>query len=146
MRTIVTFENVDEDLLELQRIALSKSIDWEEIYPDENNNLIIGLCCMLDKWANERYQDNQKDVFVSALAFQQWVRENKCPDIVTVAGILFTMDGYDVDGREITYGNIKHQKSMRITTLARYKLKHFADAIVEIYDMNSYRNDMHYEE
>jgi len=84
--------------------------------------------------------------FKTVEAFQKYVRENGTPDIVNVQGILFTMDNYDMTGKEISYGNRKKEKSMFVETENRYGLNKFKDAIVYIEDMCSYRNDIHYQE
>ena len=78
-------------------------------------------------------------------AFQWHIQEgNEIPDIVTVDGVLFTMDFYDGGGKFISYGNIKHQKELTISTANRYN--DVSDAVVEIGLMASRANHIHYKE
>ena len=84
--------------------------------------------------------------FKNEKTFEKYVRKNGTPDIVTVNNILFTMDNYDREGHEISYGNRKKQKSMFVETGNRYGSNKFKDAIVYIEDMCSYRTDIHYQE
>lgn len=84
--------------------------------------------------------------YKTAKDYQDYVRkENEAHDVVIVENILYTMDNYDMSGKEISYGNLKHKKMLTIITEDRYK-KGFGDAIVEIDDLYSWRNDITYYE
>jgi len=88
---------------------------------------------------------NTERSFVSPEAFQGWLRRgNSCPDYVIVSGIFFTMEEYDSAGTDLSYGNLKHKQTLTVTTENRYEST--KDAVVEMYDMCSYRPDIHYME
>lgn len=84
--------------------------------------------------------------FKTVKAYQKFVRKNGTIDIVEVEGINFTMDNYDFEGKEISYGNKKKEKSLFIETENRYGDNKFKDAVAYIEDMCSYRTDINYAE
>ena len=51
-------------------------------------------------------------------------------DYVKIQKYIFTMDEYDMNGQEITYGNVKHQKTMFVKTEDRYKSKKDAEVTI----------------
>ena len=78
--------------------------------------------------------------------YQDYIRKkDKVHDVCVVDNILYTMDLYDMDGKIIIYGNLKHGKMLTITTEDRYS-KGFGDAVVEIDDLICWRNDITYYE
>jgi len=82
--------------------------------------------------------------FKTVKAFQDYVRKNGTPDYVKVEGIVFTMDNYDGEGKEISYGNLTKHKTLLVETENRYSTSKFKDAICYIEDMCSYRTDINY--
>lgn len=79
--------------------------------------------------------------------FQNFIRQNNAPDVAEVEGMIFTMDEYDMDGKELTYGNVKHQKSIIVVTSDRYNKEiKFSDAVCTMEDECFFRNDISYEE
>ena len=79
--------------------------------------------------------------------YQKHLRASGKPhDAVVVAGILYTMDEYDMQGRTITYGNRKHGKAMEIATQDRYGAQGFTDVVVSCGELTSWRNDIVYAE
>lgn len=44
-----------------------------------------------------------------------------CPDNVEIGNIVFTMDNYDAEGKEVSFGNKRTTKGFTITTEDRYK-------------------------
>ena len=83
--------------------------------------------------------------FDSEENFEKFVRKNnKAPDYVAIRGILYTMDGYDFDGRFIYYYNKRTDLGFYITTKDRYN-EGFNDAKVsEIHFLGTYRTDVEY--
>lgn len=75
--------------------------------------------------------------------FEKAVRKrNHCPDYVKVDGIIYTMDNYDMDGKELSYGNKKTFKGFVVETEDRYN-KGYADS--KIYETGGViRNDITY--
>jgi len=73
-----------------------------------------------------------------------YIRKNGTPDYIIVDGILFTMDWYDMDGKEIYYGNKTESKVLEIHTSNRYGDNKFTDAEVVISPMLAYRTDITY--
>ena len=73
------------------------------------------------------------------------VCKGNLPDTVKVDNIVYTMDSYDMDGREISYGNKRLFAGFTITTEDRYK-NGFRDAIVEYAEPGYYaiRTDITY--
>lgn len=67
--------------------------------------------------------------FENIQKFQDYIRINGTPDYIIIHNIFYTMDNFDLTGQEIIYGNIKHQKSIMVSTKDRYKT--FQDAIVK---------------
>lgn len=76
--------------------------------------------------------------------FEKHVRKNGTEDMVQVDGMIFTMDSYDSEGKEISYGNIRYEKSLFVATENRYGKNKFKDAICYIIDLCSYRTDIVY--
>lgn len=77
---------------------------------------------------------------------QNYIRKNGTPDVFKLKGMTFTMDMYDMEGREIYYGNKKYSKSVSVTTSDRYGETKFKDATVELYDAVAFSNGIHYVE
>lgn len=83
--------------------------------------------------------------FKTPLEYQDWIRKNnKLLDYVNIDGIIFTQDEYDMSGKEVTYGNLEHEKSLMVTTENRYGESKFSDAVVDMDKLYSYRNDINY--
>jgi len=68
-----------------------------------------------------------------------------CPDLVCIDNIFYTMDEYDEEGKEISFGNKKYNKGFVVKTEDRYK-NGFNDAVVEVFDCGCLRNDICYYE
>ena len=68
-------------------------------------------------------------------------------DYVTVGGKVFTQHEYDMDGKNMSWGNKKHDTLIDCNTSNRYGSKGFTDA--KLYQFENYgllRNDINYEE
>ena len=76
--------------------------------------------------------------------FEKFIRKNGTPDYVKVNGITFTMDNYDMSGKEISYSNKKKEKTLIVETENRYGETKFTDAKAYIDDMCGYRTDINY--
>lgn len=75
---------------------------------------------------------------------QTFIRENKAPDYLVIDSILYTMDEYDNDGKEITYYNKRTGNALRVWTDNRYH-DGFGDAQVELLEnYGVWRNDITY--
>jgi hypothetical protein len=93
----------------------------------------------------EEYKKEILTNFNDIKSFENYIRKvGKLPDVVTINGIIYTMDNYDEPGKEVSYGNKKHMKGLYVITENRYKS--FKDARVEEFELVGYRNDMQYEE
>ena len=88
--------------------------------------------------------NNYTDINLSLNDAQEYIRQNGTPDYIRVDGILFTMDWYDMDGREIYYGNKTENKVLEVHTSNRYGDSKFTDAEVVISPMSGYRTDITY--
>lgn len=84
------------------------------------------------------------DINLTLSDAQNYIRKNGAPDYIRVDGILFTMDWYDGDGKEIYYGNKTESKVLEIHTGNRYGDDKFTDAEVAISPMLGYRTDIVY--
>ena len=75
---------------------------------------------------------------------QNYIRKNnKSPDYISVAGILYTMEEYDNDGQIIMYANRRNNTTIVLDTADRYK-NGFGDAVLTALSAGSYRNDLVY--
>ena len=84
-------------------------------------------------------------------AMQEYMRKHVYKegewDYVTVHGIVYTMDEYDSDGKYLTWGNMKHNKQLRVDTSNRYSESGFTDSVVYVFDdWGLFRNDITYYE
>lgn len=70
---------------------------------------------------------------------------NDCPDVVKVGDIVYTMDNYDAEGKEISFGNKRTFKGLLIETKNRYSYNGFCDAVVSESN-DCIRNDISYED
>ena len=82
--------------------------------------------------------DNMK-IFADTDAFQKWLRTVKTviPDIVKIEGLIYTMDHYDSEGKELTFGNRKTGNSVLVETSDRYTAG-FQDAVVVLTEQAGY--------
>lgn len=72
------------------------------------------------------------------------VKQGDILDVVKIEGILYTMDNYDMEGREISYANKSTRTGFTITTSDRYSSSKFFDAIIEYEEDVPIRNDITY--
>ena len=93
-----------------------------------------------DKYTDEKFRDAQ--------AFEKFLQSGKTLkyDHAIVAGILYTMEEYDMDGRTVIWANRKHDSQMSVDTSNRYGSLGYTDAKVLVYPAGSYRNDIVYAE
>ena len=76
---------------------------------------------------------------------QLFIRKNGTPDYVKVNGIIYTMEEYDMSGKEISYVNKRTTNRITVYTENRYGKLKFSDAIVELIENSGYyRNDINY--
>ena len=78
--------------------------------------------------------------------FQKALRKsiNNSGDYINISGIIYTMDYYDLDGKLVTYANIKHNKRIFVKTYNRYKDTKDAEVILE--ELTYRREDISYYE
>jgi len=74
---------------------------------------------------------------------QEHITENGADDYFKVKGVVYTMDNYDEEGKEISFGNKKQDKAFKITTVNRY-LGGFDFCEVEEFKPCCFRNDITY--
>jgi len=74
------------------------------------------------------------------------IRKHGTKDYLMFKGIIFTMDDYDSEGKEIRYGNIKNQQCLLVETSNRYGNTKFKDAKVYIEPLMAWRTDINYAE
>lgn len=72
---------------------------------------------------------------------------NNAPDIVELLidgeKVIFTMDNYDLAGKQVTYGNKRTGLAIEVNTDDRYKTG-YKDAELELYQADCFRNDITY--
>lgn len=92
-----------------------------------------------------RYTDES---FADAQAFEDFLHTGKTLkyDYVIVDGILYTMEEYDHDGKNVMWANRKHEMQMCVETVNRYGSLGYTDARVDIWPAISWRNDIAYAE
>lgn len=82
--------------------------------------------------------------FKTAEQFEKYLKTKEtAPDYVKIENMIFTMDEYDMEGKEVTYGTKTHNKTMFLTTENRYKTK-YQDVKIEIADAVCFRNGINY--
>lgn len=89
--------------------------------------------------------------FKDAANFEKFLRSGKypechgsgCLDYVKVAGIVYTMHEYDMDGQSVTWGNLKNQTMIEMRTANRYKAG-YSDAEILAYPADFLRRDISY--
>lgn|SRR3990167_4026002 len=99
----------------------------------------------MNKKLYSKYTDES---FTDAQHFQDFLHSgNKLKyDYVIVAGILYSMEEYDMDGKTVLWANKKHNMQMIVDTSNRYGSLGYTDAKVEIYPANGLRTDIFYAE
>ena len=88
--------------------------------------------------------------FKNIKTFQFFVRrlgkgqKRELPDVMKVGKIVYTMEEYDMSGKEISYANKRTTNRIVITTSNRYE-QGFGDAEVELMEKSGfYRNDINF--
>lgn len=94
------------------------------------------------------YSKYTDDVFASAEEFEAFLHRGETLkyDYVVVAGVLYTMEEYDMHGETVIWANRKHNLTMSVDTSNRYSDQGYTDAKVLVYPANSWRNDITYAE
>jgi hypothetical protein len=94
------------------------------------------------------YNSYTDEKFKDAQAFQNFLQSGKTLkyDYVIVGGILYTMHEYDMDGKQVTWANKKHEMMMSVDTYNRYSDIGYTDAQVSIYPAYYLRNDISFAE
>jgi hypothetical protein len=89
------------------------------------------------------FEENQ---FKTVAEAQRFIRKNGAPDYIAIGNILYTMEEYDMSGKELIYYNKRFDKAVYVQTANRYKLG-FGDANLEIVDeIGRYRQGFFYAE
>ena len=91
----------------------------------------------LDRYAYDEHR------FLSVEQAQDYIRKNKTPDYISIAGILYTMEEYDESGKQILYANMRNKLELEVRTQDRYKLG-FADAELDLYPLCCWRTDINF--
>lgn len=73
---------------------------------------------------------------------QNYIRKVKIPDCFKLQGIIYTMDYYDMDGEQLTYGNKRTWNSIEVETRDRYKST--KDATVTLLENCTYYDHIEY--
>lgn len=92
----------------------------------------------IDRYAFDRAR------FKTIDEMQEYIRNNTTEDYVVVDNLLYTMEEYDMSGKQITYHNRRTGNTILVETKDRYKLG-FGDAVVSLLkNYGIYRNDIAY--
>lgn len=84
------------------------------------------------------------EIYKNEKEFEDALQEmDDCPDNVQIGDIVFTMDNYDLEGKEISFGNKRTCMGFNINTSNRYK-NGLKDADVSEIQENCLRNDLVY--
>jgi hypothetical protein len=90
-------------------------------------------------------QENEIIQFENIGLFESWLREEMtAPDYVKIGDLVFTLDNYDIDGKEMTYGNKRTFKSFSVFNEDRYGLNGLSDSEVSEIEESCIRNDINY--
>lgn len=63
---------------------------------------------------------------------QSYLRKGNLPDCFKLQGIIYTMDFYDMEGRELSYGNQRTGNCISVQTRNRYKSTKDAQAHLDV--------------
>jgi hypothetical protein len=84
----------------------------------------------------------KKHIFKNLEEAQKYIRKNGTPDLIAIDNILYTMEEYDMSGKEIYYHNMRTGNTLFVRTSDRYE-ESFGDAeleLIENYGVS--RNDL----
>jgi hypothetical protein len=83
--------------------------------------------------------------FKTIEGYEKYLRKNGTSlDSVSIGGVVYTMEEYDEDGKNIVYANRRTNTNFQIENENRYKFG-FGDSVLSaIYPASSYRNDISY--
>lgn len=97
---------------------------------------------LLEEYANHKFPNvKQFETFLRGLPTQGF---HDSLDYIGIAGVLYTMDNYDMNGQQITYYNKRTGLGFTVNTEDRYKFG-FTDAEVEEpYYIGCWRSDLVY--
>ena len=91
----------------------------------------------INKYVSDKLQ------FVCYSDFQDYLRKGKAiPDYVAINGLLFTIEEYDMAGKQMTYFNKGSGLTVLVENSDRYN--RFDDTEVSLQDFGCYRNDINY--
>jgi hypothetical protein len=95
---------------------------------------------LLDKYPFFHFKDEKEfETFLRT----KYEKGSEKIDYVDIAGILYTMEEFDMCGRYITYYNKRTGLGFQLETRDRYSKTGFTDAKVdEPYEVGCYRNDI----
>lgn len=85
----------------------------------------------------------KKQQFKSIAEAERYIRKNGTPDFITVDGLLYTMEEYDIGGQNIIYYNLRSHNQINVRTTNRYRYSGLENAIVELTEnFGAWRNDI----
>ena len=83
--------------------------------------------------------------FRSTVDYQKFLQNGGTSlDSVNIAGVDYTMEEYDSEGKNIVYANRRTGTAFQLDTSNRYKNGFGDTEVTEIYPASSYRNDIVY--
>lgn len=134
-----------ELILELAEVRFKKITDIEKDYDWDDLGLGLDLFTQNESVGVVAEKKVSEKSFSTVKDYERWIRMNpNLPDVVTIGDVVFTMDNYDEEGKEVSYGNKENEKSFIVLTENRYK-SHSDAKVSEIEPMTSYRTDITYE-
>jgi uncharacterized protein YigE (DUF2233 family) len=87
----------------------------------------------------------ERSVYKTLKDAQSGIRAHGTDDYIAVAGVLYSMEEYDGDGKQITYYNKRTDTKIYVDTANRYSETGFKDAVLTLQeDAGFYRNDINY--
>lgn len=124
------------------------SLNWSSIVEAENEEEAKEeVRKVFDSTLLELNVKEVNDNFNNVKEFENWLQDEaeKMPDIVTINNIVYTMDCYDMDGKEVSYANKRTEKGFIVETSERYR-NGLKDSDVSDIEHTNIRNCISYQD
>jgi len=111
--------------------------EFKDYFKNEDNLSFCNEKCNLD------YALKEMKSFNNFEELQKFIRKNGFKDAFKIKNVVYTQQEYDIEGKQITYGNKRLIKGFIVNTEDRYN-KGTQDAEIEFLEDWYLRNDISY--
>lgn len=106
--------------------------EFKDYYRDYDNLPYCNEKCSIEKWKSKIKNFKNFDELTD------YIKANGCEDYFKVDGVLYTMEEFDHDGKEVKFANKKHNKGFIVETANRYGQNKYSDAVLLIVESWDY--------